>query len=76
MINKILCFIGIHNWKYTDAEYENDLTEKLAISTKPATRICVSCFKYQERDDHLLGLNSREVVISWHTIKTNNLINK
>lgn len=63
----ILCKIGIHNWQYYPAKYSCSRWEILAGPTKPATRECRHCGKFQVEDIHCLGLNPPEYITTWNT---------
>ena len=54
------CKVGLHNWKYTQAEYSSAQAELLALPTKPATRCCADCGKVQYEDRVCLGLRPPE----------------
>lgn len=63
---KLACFLGFHQWRYTPTQYRTPLDERLAIPLKEGERVCEHCQKRQIEDIHCLGLNPPEYHTSWH----------
>lgn len=68
----IKCKVGLHDWSYTEAEYnwggtpQNDtICREIGMPSKDATRTCDDCGKHQVQDIHCLGLNPPEYVETW-----------
>jgi hypothetical protein len=64
---RLRCMIGMHDWEYTPAVYNNPQEERLALPAVPATRKCRCCPVKQVEDKHCLGLNPPEYSVSWRT---------
>lgn len=69
ILDRLLCFFGLHEWITTKAHYKHPIHIELASPEKKATRACQVCGKYQEREEHLLGLNPPSYNTFWRTIK-------
>jgi hypothetical protein len=65
-MRRILCVLGVHKWsETTPAEFSDELSEKLWLCTKDATRRCASCNREEFLDRTLLGVNPPSYHDTW-----------